>query len=156
MDELSVAVHHDRGPAHLPCSARHEDAGDQRAVGQVPPHDPPPPRRQPAVREEQDDQREDQEARGPQLRDHHRRRAERQSPAMEVIVPDRVGGGVPVKGEYRAASQQQQTDPVAWLTPGNQQPENGNRKRGECEARTRLAGDAERDGEAQQDQHQGA
>jgi hypothetical protein len=75
---------------------------------------------------------------------------------MDVVVPDRVGGGVSVQGQDRAASQQQQADPVAWLAPGNQQPESGNRKRGECEARARLTGDAQRHSETQQDQYQRA
>jgi hypothetical protein len=42
------------------------------------------------------------------------------------IVGDRIPRGVFVEDEQGAESRQQQANPVAWLAPGDQQPESGN------------------------------
>jgi hypothetical protein len=157
VDELSPVGHHDRGSAHLRRPGGQQDGDDPRAHGQVGLQDTLPARRQPAIGEEQDDQRQHQEDHNPQLRgDHHGRRAERQSPAVEAVIPDRVSRSVPVDGEHPAESEQQPGDAVGGLAPGDHQPEKRDGKRGEGEASARMPGDGERYGHTEQHQDQRA
>jgi len=62
--------------------------------------------------------------------------------------------GVLVEDEQGAESRQQQADPVAWLAPGDQQPENGNQDPQQREGVDGLASqDADRHRQGDKDQH---